>query len=96
MQLLQRVNVMYMDNLAHMILPYIETVHKRVEIDMADGSKPKHKFTDLSREFMWLSSTDADGKEVPLFDVIIPIISGMQSGSAVVTYRNEKMSRHSH
>ncbi len=42
------VNVMYTDNLAHMILPYIETIHKQVEIEMADGSKPKHKFTNLS------------------------------------------------
>ena len=61
MQCLQRVNVMYMDNLAHMILTYIETIHKWVEIEMADGSKPKHKFTNLSREFMWLSLTDANG-----------------------------------
>jgi hypothetical protein len=88
MQCLQRVNVMYMDNLAHMILPCIETVHKQVEIKIADGSK-KHNFTNLSREFMWLSSTDANGKEVPLFEVIIPFVSGMQSGSAVVTYRND-------
>jgi hypothetical protein len=56
---------------------------------MADGSKPKHKFTNLSQEFMWLSLTDANRKEVPLFDVIVPIFSGMQSGSAVVTYRND-------
>jgi hypothetical protein len=76
---------MYNDNLAHMILPYIETVHKQVEISMADESKPKHKFTNLLREFMWLSSTDANRKVVPLFDVIVPIVSGMQSGSAVVT-----------
>jgi hypothetical protein len=89
MQSLQRVNFMYMDNLAHMILPYIETFHKQVEIEMADGSKPKHKFINLSREFMWLSSTDANGKEVPFFDVIVPIVPGMQSGSAVVIYRND-------
>jgi hypothetical protein len=38
---------------------------------------------------MWLSSTDVNGKEVPLFDVIVPIVSGMQSGSAVVTYSND-------
>jgi hypothetical protein len=38
---------------------------------------------------MWLSLTDANGKEVPLFDVIVPIFFGMQSGSAVVTYRND-------
>jgi hypothetical protein len=37
---------------------------------------------------MWHSSTDANGNEVPLFDVIVPIVSSMQSGSAVVTYRN--------
>ncbi len=51
---------------------------------MADGSKP-NKFTNLSQEFMWLSLTDANGKEVPRFDVIVPIFSSMQSGSAVVT-----------
>ncbi len=56
---------------------------------MADGSKPKHKFTNLSWEFMWLSLTDANRKEVPLFDVIVPIFSSMQSGSAVATSRND-------
>ncbi len=38
---------------------------------------------------MWLSSTDANRKEVPLFDVIVPIVSGMQSQSAVVTCCND-------
>ncbi len=45
MQRLQQVNVMYLDNLAHMVVPNIETVHKQVEIEMANGITPKHKFT---------------------------------------------------
>ncbi len=89
MQRLQRVNVMYLDFLAHTIIPNIETVHLRVEIEMADGSPPQHKFTNLCWEFMWLTSTVADGTEVPLFDVVMPIVLGIQSGSAVVTYRTD-------
>jgi hypothetical protein len=89
MQRLRRVNVMYLDNLAHMVVPNSEIVHKHIEIEMADGSTPKHKFTDLSQEFMWLSLPNADGIKVPLFDIVIAIVSGIQSGSAVVTYRND-------
>ncbi len=38
---------------------------------------------------MWLSSPNSDGIKVPLFDIVIPIVSGIQSGSAMVTYRND-------
>ncbi len=53
MQCPRQVNVMYLNNLAHKVVPNIETIHKRVEIEMADGSPPPHKFTDLCQEFMW-------------------------------------------
>ncbi len=68
-------------------LPHAITVHKRVKIEMEDGSKYPHKFTDFCREVMWLTSTAADGPPVPLFDAIIPIVSGQQNSSATVTYR---------
>ena len=35
---------------------------------------------------MWLTSSAADGPPVPLFDAIIPIVSGQQNGSATITY----------
>ncbi len=53
---------------------------------MADGSKPPHKFTNLCREFMWLTAKTLDGTTLPLFDAVIPIVSGTQSSSTVVTY----------
>ena len=58
----------------------------QVEIEMEDGSKPPHKFTDLCWEVMWLTSPAADSPPIPLFDAIIPIVSGQQNGSATITY----------
>ncbi len=89
MQHLCRVNVMYLNYLAHTVIPNIQTNHKQVEIEMANGSKPPHKFTDLCWEFMWLTFTAVDCTEFPLFDVVMPIVSGVQSGSAVVTYKTD-------
>jgi hypothetical protein len=88
MQRLWRVNVMCSYLLSHTHIPNIAVVHKQVEVEMADGSTPPHKFTDLCREFMLLtSSTLAEGKPAYLFDAVIPILSGLRAGSAVVTYR---------
>jgi hypothetical protein len=56
---------------------------------MADGSKPLHKFTDLCWEFMWLTSMSTDGTESPLYNVVMLIVSGIQSGSSVVMYRTD-------
>jgi hypothetical protein len=73
------------------VLPKILTIHKQVKIEMADKSVPPHKFTDLCQEFMWLilSSTD---NPIPLFDAILPIASGHQLGSAIVTYHSDNES----
>jgi hypothetical protein len=68
--------------ISHTILPTIVTVHKKVEIEMEDGSKPKHKFTNLCWEAMWLT----DDLKHPLFDAIIPVESGFNKGSAIITY----------
>jgi len=91
MQRLRRVNVIYMDSLAHLVIPNVACIHKRVEVQMEDSSTPRHKFTDLSREFMFLSITNEEGKEIPMFDVIMPYVNGMLSGSAVVTYRHDNI-----
>jgi hypothetical protein len=80
---------MYMDSISHMVLPYIAVVHKQVEVQMADSSRPSIKFTDLSREFMSLSATNEDGTSIPMFDAIMPLTIGMHCGSAVVTYRHD-------
>jgi hypothetical protein len=45
MQRLHRVNVMYLYMLSHTVASNISEVHKQVKIEMADGSKPPHKFT---------------------------------------------------
>ena len=89
MQRLRRVNVMYMDSISHMIIPYVAVVHKQVEVQMADASRPSIKFTDLSREFISLSAPNEEGKLIPMFDVIMPLTIGMHCGSAVVTYRHD-------
>ena len=80
---------MYSFMLAYTVLPSIVTVHKRVEMEMEDGSKPPHKFTDLCREFMGLDAPDKDGKAHTLFKAIMPNVSGQHAGSATVTYRSD-------
>jgi hypothetical protein len=89
MQRLCRVNVVHAYMTSSSILPHAITVHKRVEIEMEDGSKSLHKFTNLCQEVMWLTSPAADGPPVLLFDAIIQIVSGQQNGSATVTYRTD-------
>ncbi len=65
-------------------------VHKQVKVEMANGSAPLHKFTNLCCEFMMLTKRVLErDKVVFLFDVVIPIVSGIQAGSAVVTYRSD-------
>ncbi len=86
MQRLRRVNVIQAYMISHAVLPNIVCVHKCVEIEMDDGSKPLHKFTDLCREVMRLTYTAADGTTKPLFDAIVPIMSGQQQGSTMVTF----------
>ena len=54
---------------------------------MEDSIKPLHKFTNLCQDVMWLTSPAANGTSVPLFDTIIPIVSGQQNGSATLTYQ---------
>ncbi len=91
MQHLRRVNVIYMDSLAHLVIPNIACVHKSVEVQMEDNSTPRHKFTDLSREFMFLSKTNEEGKVILMFDVIMPYVTGMLAGSAVITYCHDNL-----
>jgi hypothetical protein len=38
---------------------------------------------------MWLSSTALNGTSKPLFDAIMPVVSGQQQGSAIITYRTD-------
>jgi hypothetical protein len=47
MQRLCRVNGMYSYMLSHIQIPSISVVHKQDEVEMEDGSKPLHNFTDL-------------------------------------------------
>jgi hypothetical protein len=68
--------------ISHTNLPTIVTVHKKVNIEMEDSIKPKHKCTDLCQEVMWLT----DNLKRPLFDAIIPVESGFNKGSAIIAY----------
>jgi hypothetical protein len=38
---------------------------------------------------MWLAAKPSDGTTLPPFNAVIPIVSGNQSGSAVITYRTD-------
>jgi hypothetical protein len=71
---------------SHTVLPNIACVHKCVKIEMEDGSKPLHKFTNLCKEVMWLSSMAPNGTSKPLFDAIVPVALVQQQGSTIITY----------
>jgi hypothetical protein len=86
LQQLHRVNVVHAYMMSHTVLPNIATVHKWVEIEMEDKSKPLHKLTDLCCKFMWLKSSHKGESPKFLFNAIIPIVSGHQQGCAIVTY----------
>jgi hypothetical protein len=76
MQRLCRVNVMYSFMLSHTQSPNISVIHKQVEVEMEDGSKLLHKFTDLCWEFMLLTGRATEGaKELFLFDAVIHVVS---------------------
>jgi hypothetical protein len=65
MQHLCHVNVIHPYMISHVVIPNIATLHKRVEIELEDGSKLPHKFTDLCQEFMWLSFPSTDPQTPP-------------------------------
>ena len=77
--------------LSNAIWGNIVTVHKRVEMEMEDGSTPPHKFTDLCREVMSLKVTKKDGTSRYAFDAIILIWFGLHSGSVTITYRTDSI-----
>ncbi len=89
MQQLRWVNVIHAYMMSHTVLPNIFTVHKHVEINMEDKSRPPHKFIDLCRKFMWLKLPHKGETINFLFDVIIPIVSGHQQECAIVAYRTD-------
>jgi hypothetical protein len=88
MQYLCWVNVIHAFMILHTVLPNIVIVHKQVEIEMDNRSTPPHKFTDLCQEVMWLKSPPP-WMGPNLCDAIIPVVSGHQQGSAIVTYHTD-------
>jgi hypothetical protein len=82
-QRLCRCNVTYAFYTASVILPYVETIHKRVEVRMeeADAESP-YKYTDFSQELWELRVPLEDGnpqagkKDVHAFDSCIPNLTG--------------------
>ncbi len=89
MQHLRRVNIIYAYHLSSAVNLHVAMVHKRVEVEMEDGSRPPCKFTDLLREAMALMVTGNNGTSQPAFDAMIPVLSGLHCGSAVLTYRTD-------
>jgi hypothetical protein len=50
-QRLRRCNVIYAYSIASEILPFVETIHKQVEVQMEDADAPRpFKFMDFSQE----------------------------------------------
>ena len=94
---------MYHHRMSQVIIPYVATVHKRVEVQMEDQSvKPPYKFTDLCREVMRIETQvihqpspggnenqdpSPDGRERYVFDEIIPILLGVHQGRAMANYQ---------
>ena len=62
MQRLHRVNVIHAFMVTFSDLPDITCLHKRVEVEMADGTLPAHKFTNLCREVMMLVGTGGEDR----------------------------------
>ncbi len=67
-------------------LPTIMCIHKSVEIEMKDGSKPAHKFTDLCREISFF--VDAVGDQ--LFNALIPVESDDNNTPAATLVKKMK------
>jgi hypothetical protein len=60
MQRIWWVNVIYAYHLCSAVISDVATVHKWVEVEMEDGSRPPYKFTDFLREAMALMVTGND------------------------------------
>ncbi len=92
-QRLRWCHVIYADNITTEIIPYVEILHKRVEVWMEDSSiAPPYKFMDLCREVLSILAVLAPDnpwygkKEVFSFDAIIPIRNRTHSGSGTLTF----------
>ena len=74
-------------------IPYLEILHKRVEVRMEYTIRlAPCKFTDLCQEVLLIVAVLApddpryDRQEVFAFKAIVPIHSGSQCGSATLTF----------
>ncbi len=86
--------VVYSNKLNSVVIPNIVTVHKRVEVRMENmETRAPHKFTSLNREFMMLADPilSAKGEVMYVFDAIIPILIGPNSGGATLTFRRDNV-----
>ncbi len=93
MQPLCRVNIIYAYHLSSAVILNVAMVHKQIEVEMEDGSRPSYKFTDLLRVAIALMVMGNDGTSQPAFDAMILALSGLHCGCAVLTYRtNSKQS----
>jgi hypothetical protein len=74
MQHLCQVNIIYAYHLSSTVILDVATVHKRVEVEIEDGSRPPYKFTDLLRQAMALMVTGNDGTSRPAFNAMILVL----------------------
>jgi hypothetical protein len=87
MQRLRRVNIIHAYHLSSAVILDVTTVHKRVEVEMEDRSRPPYKFTDLLREAMALMVTGNNGTGRPAFDAMIPVLSPLWQCSPDIPHR---------
>jgi hypothetical protein len=78
------------------VLPFIEMIHKRVEVWMEDTSvaPPYNKYADLRREILALlveipKDDLQHGKDMFAFDAIVPVCSGIHVGGVTVTFQSD-------
>ncbi len=76
-QCLRHIKVMYSYMITSTVFPNIVTIHKRVEVEMADGSKPPQKFTDLCQKIMILST---EGTQPHIFMLLYQSPQGIRAG----------------
>ena len=86
-QRLRRFSLRYQMMMKKYVVPKLENLNKRVEIRMKDGKQPRVKFTTLLREFMDLKVIH-EGAWVPVVQACIPILRGLDAGSATVIVKS--------
>ena len=79
-----RAQMHYLNELTYFAIPDVALIEKVVEVRTSDGSPPPFKFTSLRKEMYNLAHPDTS---LPIFEAIIPCLSGPNSGMLDVSVR---------